>query len=133
MGWNCLKMKFGERSLEVFHLSQLGQYLISFVRLVTIDVVIHHYINDVVLALCLCFIIVCGFVFLFYMCLGNDLWNLTQSSHQRGSLFHLFTGKYLYPLKCTATFHWSDPSTVGNTVSFVVEVNSLFQAVKLQF
>lgn len=49
-------------------------------------------------------------------------WVMTRRSAPKPGLFHLFTGKYLHPQRCSTTFHWEDPAPVGTTVSFTVQV-----------
>lgn len=48
---------------------------------------------------------------------------MTQPSlapEAKHSLLQYVTGKYLLPSNCKVVFHWSDPHTVGHTVSFTV-------------
>lgn len=47
-------------------------------------------------------------------------WAMTRRGAPKPGLLHLFTGKYLHPQRCSTTFHWEDPSTVGTTVSFTL-------------
>lgn len=52
---------------------------------------------------------------------------LSRRSHLAGCSFkpagflQLFTGKHLNPKKCVTSFHWSEPVTVGCTVSFTIQ------------
>ncbi|XP_063585141.1 apoptosis-resistant E3 ubiquitin protein ligase 1-like isoform X2 [Penaeus indicus] len=52
---------------------------------------------------------------------GWAWWVMTRRSAPKPGLLHLFTGKYLHPQRCSTTFHWDDPSTVGTTVAFTVQ------------
>ncbi|KAB7501804.1 Apoptosis-resistant E3 ubiquitin protein ligase 1 [Armadillidium nasatum] len=65
--------------------------------------------------------------FLFIPIVAVNAWDafcvMTRTATQKHGLLNFFTGKYLHPQRCTATFHWSDPAVVGNTVSFVVQRN----------
>lgn len=48
---------------------------------------------------------------------------MTQPSlapEAKHSLLQYVTGKYLLPSNCKVIFHWTDPHTVGHTVSFTV-------------
>lgn len=48
---------------------------------------------------------------------------MTQPSlapEAKHSLLQYVTGKYLLPSNCKVIFHWTDPYTVGHTVSFTV-------------
>ncbi|CAL4080991.1 unnamed protein product, partial [Meganyctiphanes norvegica] len=46
---------------------------------------------------------------------------MTRRGAPKPGLLHLFTGKYLHPQRCSTTFHWDDPSTVGSTVAFTLQ------------
>ncbi|XP_045123430.1 apoptosis-resistant E3 ubiquitin protein ligase 1-like isoform X2 [Portunus trituberculatus] len=62
--------------------------------------------------------VLCGVGSVVILCVA---WVMTRRNAPKPGLFHLFTGKYLYPQRCTTTFHWEDPAPVGTTVSFTVQ------------